>query len=362
MVALLAVIAAVLVNCGKDNPATVPSEPPEPVNSQPVVREIADFTLEYGDSTTVQIVIDDADIDDTHTLTATCQGVTSYVEGRTITISAGDVGVATCMVYATDASNASSDSVTFQVTVFDPPVDRGACHAGIRIHPGQSCNYFSGSYLIRFSVNPDGIACRKGDKPIVTEGPFDTELTVRGLRNVCVNYAIRGDDLFNTRFAAEQGSDSSWTVEAVPCQIPPLDQYSENAPALFPSSLLLSNGEFAVYAIMLEELAPYAFTVGGRIESSTKFPIQHVGAYEVEADGEFRLIGTSVDDVTFGEVTVEEDYQYVYVNLPVQDIKLDRGLIEGVGMKGGYYVDCDANSDKFLRMGHTAKTFLQRHY
>ncbi len=210
-----ALFSLIETGCGGDNPAAVPR------NSQPVVADISDATLEDGDSTTVRIQVEDEDEGDLHTINTTCedQGVAqSSIEDETITIKARGVGVTTCTVYATDSSgqdNAQSASARFRVTVTEPPpVDLGACQVGMRVRPGESCNYPAGQYQVRFSVKPDGSSCRKSDKPITKE-VLGIPVTIRGLE-VCVNYDIRGDDVFDTPFSADQNSDGSWTIRDVP--------------------------------------------------------------------------------------------------------------------------------------------------
>ena len=83
------------------------------------------------------------------------------------------------------------------------PVDLGACQVGMRVRPGESCNYPAGQYQVRFSVKPDGSSCRKSDKPITKE-VFGGEVTIRGLGDFCVYYDIRGDDVFDHLFCREE--------------------------------------------------------------------------------------------------------------------------------------------------------------
>ena len=215
-----ALFSFIQIGCEGGNPAAVP---PVPRNSQPVVKDISDETLEDGDSTTVKVRIEDEDEDDIHTINATCedQGVAlSSIEDETITIRAIGVGVTTCTVYATDSSgqdNSKSESVPFQITVTAPPISLGKCQVGMKVQSGESCFYFARDLKVTFSVRPDGLACRESDKPYTkTTEVFGISATVT-LRDLCVSgYDIRGDDAFDTNFSADQNSDGSWTIRVVP--------------------------------------------------------------------------------------------------------------------------------------------------
>ena len=55
ILAVAALFSLIQTGCGGDNPAAVPR------NSQPVVEDISDATLEDGDSTTVRVPIEDED-------------------------------------------------------------------------------------------------------------------------------------------------------------------------------------------------------------------------------------------------------------------------------------------------------------
>ena len=212
-----ALFSFIQIGCEGDNPAAVPR------NSQPVVKDISDETLEDGDSTTVRVRIEDEDVDDRHTINATCEDqrvAQSSTEDETITIRARGVGVTTCTVYATDSSgqgNSQSESVTFQITVTGPPIDLGKCQVGMKVQSGESCYYFARLIKVTFSVKPDGSSCRKSDKPYTkTTEVFGIQATVT-VRSFCASgYDIRGDDVFDTNFSADQNSDGSWTIRVVP--------------------------------------------------------------------------------------------------------------------------------------------------
>ena len=132
-----------------------------PRNSQPVVEEVSDMMLEFGDSTTLRVEVRDEDEGDRHTINATCEdpGIAMVTtEGETLTISASGVGETTCTVYVTDSSgqnNAHSEKVTFEITVEEPPlVHLGDCQVGMEVQAGESCNYYSDGHTSGFQSGP----------------------------------------------------------------------------------------------------------------------------------------------------------------------------------------------------------------
>ncbi len=333
LLTVAALFSLIQTGCDRENPAAVPR------NSQPVVADISATTLEDGDSTTVNVRIEDEDQGDLHTINATCedQGVAqSSIEDQTITIGARGVGETTCTVYATDSSglgDAQSAPVTFQVTVTEPPVDLGACQVGMRVRPGESCNYPAGQYQVRFSVKPDGSSCRKSDKPITKE-VFGGEVTIRGLGDFCVYYDIRGDDVFDTTFSAEKNSDDSWTVDDVPCQIPPLDKDYNGVPATFVfqgdyiNAVLLSDGDFVAFASRSRE-SPVSWVMGGPVQTSTRATVEFVGGDFLNRDGagipDGELTEFEVSDTFKGELELRGDLMAMRLNVPVQDGTTIRG-------------------------------------
>ena len=344
-----ALFSLIQTGCGGDNPASGPR------NSQPVVQDMSDATLEDGDSTTVRVRIEDEDQGDLHTINATCedQGVAqSSIEDQTITIKARGVGETTCTVYATDSSglgNAQSAPVTFQVTVTEPPVDLGACQVGMRVRPGESCNYPAGQYQVRFSVKPDGSSCRKSDKPITKE-VFGSEVTIRGLGDFCVYYDIRGDDVFDTTFSAEKNSDDSWTVDDVPCQIPPLDKDFNGVPSIFQgadkTAVLLSDGVFVAFASSLKREFPASLVIGGPVQTSTRATVEFAGGDFSNRDGaripDGELTEFEVSDTFEGAMELSENLSALRIDVPAQDGTTIRGsnVLRGVRASGTALVVC----------------------
>ena len=121
---LILTVAALLyiqIGCDGDNPASVPR------NSQPVIAEIPDKAVHAGTDTTVQVQVIDSDVDDTHIISASSGDTaiaTVSVSNTTLVIKGIASGEVTITISATDDSgqnNAQSESVTFQVTVPEPP-------------------------------------------------------------------------------------------------------------------------------------------------------------------------------------------------------------------------------------------------
>ena len=104
-------------------------------NSQPSIEAIADQTLNVGDKTTVEAIINDADLDDTHAIRAFSDDTTIVsisVSHTTLTIEAVVTGTATITVLAIDDSeqdNASATPAEFRVTVKSPWVGTWAIEA-----------------------------------------------------------------------------------------------------------------------------------------------------------------------------------------------------------------------------------------
>lgn len=121
---LILTVAACLyiqIGCDGDNPAGVPR------NSQPVIEEIPDKAVDAGTETTVQVQVIDSDVDDTHTISASSGDTTIAtvsVSNTTLIIRGIAGGEVTITISVTDDSgqdNAQSESITFQVTVPEPP-------------------------------------------------------------------------------------------------------------------------------------------------------------------------------------------------------------------------------------------------
>ena len=109
----LSLICLAVAGCGAD----------EDDNTQPVLEAIADRTIDVGDETSVEININDADVDDTHTVRASSDDMaiaTVSVKNTTLTINGIADGMTTITVNVTDDSgqeNAAATPILFQVTV-----------------------------------------------------------------------------------------------------------------------------------------------------------------------------------------------------------------------------------------------------
>ena len=207
-------------------------------NSQPSIGTISNKTLNVGDETRLEVIITDADVDDTHIIRASSSDTTVAtvsVRDTTLTITGVEVGNADITVSATDDSgqnNAAAIPLTFGVTVNEPPpsvqigiginqppssfIDRGTCTVGMTLNPGEGCHYDDDLFAeLVFFVRPDGNACRE-QVPKVIEGiEVPEDLRPRKLK-FCVEWDIERDDFFETRFAASKNPDGSWTIENIP--------------------------------------------------------------------------------------------------------------------------------------------------
>ena len=154
---LILTVAALLyiqIGCDGDNPASVPR------NSQPVIAEIPDKAVHAGTDTTVQVQVIDSDVDDTHTISASSGDTaiaTVSVSNTTLVIKGIASGEVTITISATDDSgqnNAQSESVTFQVTVPEPPP----------LEPGKFSEFNGASADKWRSMHANGqiVACREG--------------------------------------------------------------------------------------------------------------------------------------------------------------------------------------------------------
>ena len=232
-VSILAVVLLVtslaLISCGSF----------EDDNNQPSIGLIPDKTLDLDDKITVDVIIIDADIEDTHTINASSDDTTIAtvsVNAASITITAKAEGMTTITVSATDDSgqdNAAATPVTFEVTV-NPPrsavtfkgginqppssfIDKGVCTVGMTLQPGESCTYDSKDPFaeIVFSVLHDGTVCREQVPLFGGQIEIPEQLRPRNLK-FCVEWDIERDDFFNTNFSASKNPAGSWTVENVP--------------------------------------------------------------------------------------------------------------------------------------------------
>ena len=208
-------------------------------NSQPGIESITDKTIDVGDDKTVDVYITDADVDDTHTISAFSDDMsvaTVSVDDTSLTITGIAVGMTTITVSATDDSgqdNAASTPVTFEVTVNplapqvtlgfginQPPsalIDKGTCAVGMTLKSGESCSYDSNEPFaeIIFFVLPDGTACREQVPLLRGKLEIPEQFRPRNLK-FCVGWDIERDDFFNTSFSARKNPDGSWAVKSIP--------------------------------------------------------------------------------------------------------------------------------------------------
>ena len=223
------VTSLVLAGCGAS----------EDDNNQPTIKPISDKTLNQGDKKTVDVNITDADVDDTHIISAFTDNTTVAavsVDEASITITGKAVGIATLTVFVSDDSgqdNAAATPVTFKATVNEPGqsvrigiglnqppssfVDKGACTVGMTLQPGEGCSYDSNDSFaeIIFFVRLDGTVCREQVPLFRGELPIPDDLQPRNLK-FCVEWNIERDDFFETDFAASKNPDGSWTIDSVP--------------------------------------------------------------------------------------------------------------------------------------------------
>ena len=210
-------------------------------NDQPSIEAIIDQTLDAGNKTKVEANITDADVDDTHTISASSDDTTTAtvsVSDATLTITGMEAGTATVTVSAIDDSgqdNAAAVPAIFEVTINPPPptetfevgiglnqppssfIDKGACVVGMTLQPGESCSYDSSDPFaeIIFSVLPDGTMCREQVPLFRGQLEIPEQFRPRNLK-FCVEWNIERDNFFGTSFSATKNPDGSWTIEDVP--------------------------------------------------------------------------------------------------------------------------------------------------
>ncbi len=210
LIVVLLVTSLALISCGAI----------EDDNNQPAIEPITDKTLDVGDETTAEVNITDADLDDTHIISASSEDgsvATVSVDAAVITVTGKAKGIATITVSVTDDSgqdNAAATPVTFKVTVNEPPPPIRAnrvCEVGMTLGPGESCGY---GPLVVFSVREDGSACRASSQPIF-HNVFGIDVRIDN-PSICGNHDIGRDDFFNTIFSASKNEDGTWTIKKVP--------------------------------------------------------------------------------------------------------------------------------------------------
>ena len=212
LIVVLLVTSLALISCGAF----------EDENSQPAIGPITDKTLDVGDETTAEVNITDADLDDTHIISASSEDgsvATVSVDAAVITVTGKAEGITTITVSVTDDSgqdNAAATPVTFKVTVNEPPPPppiraNQVCKVGMTLGPGESCGY---GRLVVFSVREDGTACRASSQPIF-HNVFGIDVRIDN-PSICGDYDIEQDDFFNTNFSASKNEDGTWTIKEVP--------------------------------------------------------------------------------------------------------------------------------------------------
>ena len=108
-----------------------------------------------------------------------------------------------------DTTNNCSGSVAVTVGAAPTPGQVGECRDGMRLQPGQGCNYqgvgASGQQItVLLSVRNDGAICRKG-------GPIrQLFFTIESFEKCDVG-GFERDDAFRSDITVEKNSDGSWT-------------------------------------------------------------------------------------------------------------------------------------------------------
>ena len=214
-------------------------------NNQPSIETISTKLLNVGDEIQVKVPITDADVDDTHIISASSEDTTvatvvvSATTTTTLIITGRKTGLTTVMVSVTDDSgqdNAAAVPVTFDVTVKEPPpsvrvgiginqppssfIDKGDCTVGMTLKPGEGCSYDSSNPFAKivFYVLQNGTACRE---EVPDSWDFEGELQIPEQfqpsdLKLCVEWNIGRDNFFNTDFAASKNPGGSWTIKNVP--------------------------------------------------------------------------------------------------------------------------------------------------
>lgn len=307
-------------------------------NSQPTIETIADKTLNVGDETKVEVTITDADVDDTHTISAFADDTTVAtvaVRDATLTITGMATGITVVKVSVTDDSgqdNAAATLTTFLVTVKEL-VNKGTCITGLTLQPGESCSY--GPKIV-FSVRQDGTVCRESELPVYRE-VFGINIE---LGKLCGNYDIEQDDYFETNFAASKNPDGSWTIDRTAgtgnwpiddvsstslCQIPPLDEDFRGTPVLVGSvneiCILLSDGNFVALACSIRGVIGNR-VIGGQIQTPTNALVEFAGGDIRNGAGEIpdgELTEFEVSDAIKGVMTLTDNRSSLRVQVPTQE-------------------------------------------
>lgn len=133
---VLVSISLFVVGCGETEDDT---ETEFVVNSQPSIGAISDQTVDVGGTVEINVIVTDADVGDTYTVSASTDNtnvITVLVSGTTLTIKGVAVGTATLTVSATDSSgqdNAAAVPVTFALTVNEITYEPGENIEGLPV-------------------------------------------------------------------------------------------------------------------------------------------------------------------------------------------------------------------------------------
>ena len=182
-------------------------------------------TLRYYRSTDATISTRDTEAGTDAVGALAASGTSAESIGLTAPSSEGTYYYGACVVTVEGESNTGNNcSSGATVTVTDDggedddgedAVHLGDCQVGMKLQSGESCNYYSDGYTVRFSVIANGNSCRDSDKT-VTRVIFGAQVTYTPSK-ACVPWDIEGDDVYDEPdFSADNNEDGSWTIRAIP--------------------------------------------------------------------------------------------------------------------------------------------------
>ena len=177
------------------------TEPEVVVNSQPSIGAIPDQTLDMGAEVTVAVNITDADVDNTHTISASSNDktiATVSVKNTTLTISGVAGGMATITVSAVDGSgqdNATSTPVTFQVTI-----DANS-QPSIGALPDQTLD-MGGDVTVAVNITDADV----GDTHTISASSDDTAIATVSVQNTTLTISGVGEGMATITVSAVDGS------------------------------------------------------------------------------------------------------------------------------------------------------------
>ena len=236
-------------NCSTGIRVTVEARSPDLIVAS---ASVSDSTLTPGQSFTLNATVLNEGTGGSASTTL------RYFRSTDATISTGDTEVGTDVVGAVDGSGSSAESISLTapssegtyyygacvisvagesntgnncssaatVTVTDDDgggsdddgedaVHLGDCQVDMKLQSGESCNYYSDGYTVRFSVKADGSSCRASDKKVIRV-IFGARVEME-IDEACVTHDIEGDDVYDEPgFSADNNSDGSWTIRAIP--------------------------------------------------------------------------------------------------------------------------------------------------